>query len=112
MHQRRRTGPFEEYPEGALERALDVNLKGVVLACQVFGAEMAVAGQGSRINIGSIYGMVSPDQRIYHCRRLEGEPFFKPVSYSITKSGLLNLTRYLATYWGERNELRAGAGAG
>ncbi len=93
------TGPFETYPEVSWDKVLDVNLKGVFLCCQVFGGQMAEAGRGSIINIASIYGLVSPDQRIYEYRRRDGKPFFKPVAYSVSKSGLLNLTRYLATYW-------------
>jgi NAD(P)-dependent dehydrogenase (short-subunit alcohol dehydrogenase family) len=42
---------------------------------------------------------VSPDQKLYQYRRDEGETFYKPVAYSASKSALLNLTRYLATYW-------------
>ena len=60
---------------------------------------MAKVGGGSIINISSIYGQVSPDQRIYEYRRQRGERFFKPVAYSASKSALANLTRYLATYW-------------
>lgn len=93
-------GPFEEYPEASWDRVLDVNLKGVYLCCQVFGAAMAKAGDGSIINIASIYGVVSPDQNIYEYRRRRGEVFYKPVAYSASKSGILNLTRYLAVYWG------------
>ncbi len=93
-------GPFETYPEASLDQVIDVNLKGVVLCCQVIGGAMAAAGRGSVINICSIYGLVSPDQRLYTYRaERDGRPFFKPVAYSVTKSGLLNLTRYLATYW-------------
>jgi len=92
-------GPFEEYPEASWDRVMEVNAKGVFLACQVFGGRMARAGRGSIINIASIYGLVSPDQRIYEYRRRGGEAFFKPVAYSASKSAVLNLTRYLATYW-------------
>ncbi len=93
-------GPFETYPEESWDKVMDVNVKGVVLCCQVFGGAMAVAGRGSVINIASIYGLVSPDQRIYEYKqRAGGPPFFKPVAYSASKSALLNLTRYLATYW-------------
>ncbi|MBM4260389.1 MAG: SDR family oxidoreductase [Deltaproteobacteria bacterium] len=92
-------GPFEEYPEASWDQVLDVNLKGVFLCCQVIGGQMAQSAGGSIINIGSIYGVVSPDQRIYQYRRRSGAPFFKPVAYSASKSGLVNLTRYLATYW-------------
>jgi len=96
-------GPFEAFPESSWDRVMEVNLKGVFLTTQVIGAEMARAGRGSIINISSIYGLVSPDQRIYHYRAQRGQPFFKPVTYSVSKSGLLNLTRYLATYWAGRN---------
>lgn len=95
-------GPFEDYPEASWDKVVDVNLKGVYLCCQVFGAAMAKAGRGSVINVASIYGMVSPDQSLYEYRRQRGEVFFKPVAYSASKSGILNLTRYLAVYWGQK----------
>lgn len=95
-------GPFEAYPAESFDRVMEVNTKGVVLCCQVFGGAMAEAGGGSIINISSIYGVVSPDQRIYEYRRQGGEDFFKPVAYSVSKSSLLNLTRYLSTYWADR----------
>jgi len=96
-------GPFESYPENSWDQVMEVNAKGVFLCCQVVGGQMAEAGRGSVINICSIYGLVSPDQRIYQYRRAGGAPFFKPVAYSASKSALLNLTRYLATYWAPRN---------
>lgn len=92
-------GPFESYPEASFDQVMEVNVKGPMLCCQIIGEQMAAAGRGSIINIGSIYGLVSPRQEIYEYRAKNGEPFFKPVSYSISKSALLNLTRYLATYW-------------
>ena len=95
-------GPFETYPEESWDKVVDVNLKGVVLCCQVFGGAMAEVGRGSIISIGSIYGEVSPDQRIYQYRARDGAPFFKPAAYSATKSALVNLTRYMATYWAPR----------
>lgn len=92
-------GPFEDYPEASWDKVIDVNLKGVYLCCQVFGGAMAKVGKGSIINVASIYGVVSPDQNLYEYRRQRGETFFKPVAYSASKSGILNLTRYLAVYW-------------
>ena len=96
-------GPFEDYPEESFERVMSVNVKGAFLCCQVFGAAMAKAGAGSIVNIGSIYGILSPDQALYQYRRERGEVFFKPVAYSVSKSALMNLTRYLAVYWGSKN---------
>jgi len=94
------TGPFETYPESSWEVMMDVNLKGVFLCCQILGGQMAKTHGGSIINIASIYGILSPDQRIYEYQENE---FFKPVTYSVAKSGILNLTRYLATYWAKQN---------
>jgi len=91
-------GPFEEFPLESWNRVLDVNLTGTFLTCQVFGGYMALNGGGSVVNISSIYGILSPDQRIYEYRHSEA-PFYKPVAYSASKSGVMNLTRYLATYW-------------
>ena len=98
-------GRFEDYTESSWDRVIDVNLKGVYLCCQVFGTVMAKANKGSIINIASIYGMVSPDQSIYEYRRKRGDDFYKPVAYSASKSGVLNLTRYLAVYWA-KNKVR------
>jgi NAD(P)-dependent dehydrogenase (short-subunit alcohol dehydrogenase family) len=95
-------GPFETYPERSWDRVMAVNTKGVFLSSRTFGAAMARAGRGSIVNISSIYGMVSPDQRIYEYRRQSGAEFFKPIAYSASKATLLNMTRYLATYWASR----------
>jgi NAD(P)-dependent dehydrogenase (short-subunit alcohol dehydrogenase family) len=92
-------GPFEDYPSDSFDQVMEVNVKGTLLACQVIGARMAAAGRGSIVNVSSIYGMLSPVQELYDFRRREGGTFFKPVAYSVSKSALYNLTRYLATYW-------------
>jgi NAD(P)-dependent dehydrogenase (short-subunit alcohol dehydrogenase family) len=92
-------GPVESYPEASFDRVMDVNVKGTFLACQVIGARMAAAGRGSIVNVSSIYGMLSPVQDLYEFRRRGGDEFYKPVAYSVSKSALYNLTRYLATYW-------------
>ena len=59
--------------------------------------------KGSIINVSSIYGIVSPDQSIYDYKRKNGEIFFKPIAYSVSKSGLINMTKYLAVYWAKKN---------
>ncbi len=98
------SGPFENFPEEVFREVVDVNLTGTFLACQAVGSRMIKAEKGgSIINIGSIYGMVSPIQDIYaYKKELTGVPFIKPVAYSAAKSGIYNLTRYLATYWGKK----------
>lgn len=99
------SGPFENFPEEVFREVVEVNLTGTFLVCQAVGARMVEAGKGgSIINIGSIYGMVSPVQDIYaYKKEMTGVPFIKPVAYSAAKSGIYNLTRYLATYWGKEN---------
>jgi len=94
---------FENYSESQWDKVINVNLKGVYLCCQVFGSAMAEAREGSIINISSIYGLVSPDQSLYEYKRNQGQEFFKPAAYSASKSGVLNLTRYLSTYWAKKN---------
>jgi NAD(P)-dependent dehydrogenase (short-subunit alcohol dehydrogenase family) len=92
-------GPVESYPESSFDQVMDVNVKGTFLCCQVVGARMAAEGRGSIVNVSSVYGMLSPVQGLYEFRRRGGEEFYKPVAYSVSKSALYNLTRYLATYW-------------
>ena len=95
-------GPFEDFPVDVWRETIDVNVTGVFLCSQVFGGRMATAGRGSIVNVASIYGIIAPDQRIYEYRRRDGDAFFKPAAYAVSKSALLNLTRYLATYWAPR----------
>lgn len=95
-------GPFEHYPIASFDQVMAVNVKGTLLACQVIGSRMADEGRGSIVNVSSVYGMLSPVQELYDFRREKGEEFFKPVAYSVSKSALYNLTRYLATYWAKK----------
>lgn len=96
------SGPFEDFPVEIFREVIEVNLTGTFIVTQAAGAVMREHDvPGSIINIGSIYGMVSPVQDIYAYRAEEGRPFTKPVAYSAAKSGIYNLTRYAATYWGK-----------
>jgi len=95
-------GPFETYPLESLQNILNVNIVGTFICCQVFGNMMAKNGKGSIINISSIYGNVSPVQDIYEYKRKNGDDWYKPAPYAITKSAILNFTRYLATYWAKK----------
>jgi NAD(P)-dependent dehydrogenase (short-subunit alcohol dehydrogenase family) len=92
-------GPVESYPESSFDEVMNVNVKGTLLCCQAIGARMAAEGRGSIVNVSSVYGMLSPVQDLYEFRRRSGEEFYKPIAYSVSKSALYNLTRYLATYW-------------
>ena len=91
-------GSFEDYPLESWKQALDVNLTGMFLCCQAAVKPMLAQGKkGSIINICSTYGLVAPDQRLY--QREGKQVAYKPVYYSVTKAGVLGLTRYLAAYF-------------
>ena len=72
-----------------------------MLCAQVFGKAMECQKKGVILNIGSDYGIIAPDQRIYRKEGLaEEEQIIKPISYSVVKHGLIGMTKYLAAYWG------------
>ena len=94
---------FEKYSDSDWNKVMDVNLKGAFYCSQVIGYEMAKNMNGSIININSIYGNVSPDQRVYSHISNNEKRFYKPFVYGASKAGLSNLTKYLATYWAKEN---------
>ncbi|MCX6055501.1 MAG: SDR family oxidoreductase [Chloroflexi bacterium] len=92
---------FEDYPLKSWREGLEVNLTGSFLATQAVSRQMVTQNSGSVIFLCSTYGLCGPDQRIYE---KPGKPkTFKPVFYSVTKSGILGLTRYLAAYYAGTN---------
>jgi NAD(P)-dependent dehydrogenase (short-subunit alcohol dehydrogenase family) len=96
-------GDFETYPAEVWNREIAVCLTGSLFMCQVFGPPMAQAGKGSIVNISSELGIGAPDHRIYqNVETMDEVSVFKAVSYSVVKTGIIGLTRYLATYWGHR----------
>ena len=96
-HPRFYDNAFEDYPLSSWQDGLSVNLTGAFLASQAAARQMVKQNSGSIINMCSTYGLVGPDQRVYEER---GKPrTYKPVFYSVTKSGILGFTRYLAAYY-------------
>lgn len=91
---------LEDFPLEIWDADLRVGLTGAFLCSRVFGGEMARCGRGVILNIASDLAVIAPDQRIYREQGVpESEQPVKPVTYTVVKSGLIGLTRYLATYW-------------
>ncbi len=91
---------FENFSLDMWEKDLAVGLTGSFICSQVFGSHMAKQGSGVILNISSDLGIVGPDQRLYEVEgKLPEEQPVKPVTYSVVKTGIIGLTRYLATYW-------------
>ena len=87
---------FEEYPLAVWKKTIDINLTGVFLVAREAGRLIKATSKcGTMINISSIYGVVAPDHRIY-----EGQQFKSFPGYSASKSGVIGITKWLATWWG------------
>lgn len=89
--------PFPEFPLEDWNQILEVNVTGAFLGCQAVGRQMLDQGRGSIINLASLYGVVSPNHRLY-----PGTGIHQPVAYSVSKAGVIALTRYLGTLWADR----------
>jgi NAD(P)-dependent dehydrogenase (short-subunit alcohol dehydrogenase family) len=99
-----RTTRLENFSTERWDSELAVGLTGSYLCSKIFGGLMAEDDKGGVIlNISSDLSVISPDQRIYQQEDLERklQPV-KPITYSVIKSGLIGLTRYLATYWPDK----------
>lgn len=89
---------FECISDENWDKVVEVNLKGTFLLCQILGGYMADKGVGSIVNIPSTYSVVAPNQNLY-----KGTSLGCPAAYSASKGGIDALSRYLASYWADRN---------
>ena len=96
---------LENFPLNIWHQDIEVGLTGAFLCAKHYGYKIAQnINGGSIVNISSDLGLISPDQRLYNKPGLseEKQPV-KPVTYSVVKTGIIGLTRYLSTYWIDKN---------
>ncbi|MCB9229566.1 MAG: SDR family oxidoreductase [Deltaproteobacteria bacterium] len=94
------TGSVEGYSIEELRREIDVGLVGAFICSKIFGSRMAERKKGVLVHVASDLAIQAPDQRVYSpSGQMEDVRNFKPIGYSLVKTGMLGLNRYLATYW-------------
>jgi len=96
---------LENFPLDVWNNDVMVGLTGAFLCAKYYGYQIAQNPEGgSIVNISSDLGLIAPDQSLYSKPGLsEAQQPVKPVTYSVVKTGMIGLTRYLATYWVEKN---------
>jgi NAD(P)-dependent dehydrogenase (short-subunit alcohol dehydrogenase family) len=96
--------PFEEYSLEQWQKIMSVNLDGMFLVAQAVGKQMVEQEKGgSIIQTASIYGVMAPDQRIYENSFYMGQQINTPAVYAASKAGVIGLTKYLASYWSDKD---------
>ena len=97
---------FENYSKETLMRVIEGNTVGLAISCREACKIFTKQGYGIIVNVASIYGVVGADQRLYDGVENiynPGERFSSPVSYAISKAGVVNMTKYLASYYRDSN---------
>ena len=98
------TGKIEDYDMNQWNDEINVGITGAFICSRVFGSRMAAEGSGVIINISSDLAIRAPDQRVYSpTMSFDDIESYKPLGYSIVKTALIGMTRYLAEYWGHKN---------
>jgi NAD(P)-dependent dehydrogenase (short-subunit alcohol dehydrogenase family) len=87
---------FESIPINSWKENIDLQLNSIFICSQIVLEIMQKQQFGSIVNISSIYGVVGPDFSVY-----DGTNMTMPAAYSAIKGGLINFTRYLASYYGK-----------
>ena len=92
---------FERFSLKEWEKQIAVGLTGSMLCSKIFGSSMSKRHGGVILNIASDLSVIAPDQRLYSSSK--NKKNYKPVTYSVIKHGLIGLTKYLSTYWPDKN---------
>ncbi len=99
----KKNNKFENFSLSQWNNELSVGLTGAMLCSKIFGGEMSKNKGGVILNIASDLSVIAPNQQLYKSKNKSQNNFFKPVTYSVIKTGLIGLTRYIATYWNNKN---------
>jgi len=92
---------FENFSLEVWNKEIKVGLTGAMLCSKIIGSEMVKNKiKGNIVNIASDLSVIAPNQNIYKSKNVN---FVKPVTYSVIKHGIVGLTKYLSTYWAEKN---------
>jgi NAD(P)-dependent dehydrogenase (short-subunit alcohol dehydrogenase family) len=96
---------LENFPIEMWQKDIDVSLKGTFLCIKYYGFQISKnINGGSIVNISSDLGLIAPDQRLYQIDGLDEEKQpVKPITYSVVKTGVIGITRYVSTYWATKN---------
>lgn len=89
---------FEDVLFDSWQKNVDWQLNSYFYFTQQVSKIMIGQGNGSIVNLASVYGLVGPDFTVY-----DGTAMTMPAAYSAIKGGIINFTRYLASYLGPHN---------
>ena len=96
----KKNNKFENFSVKQWNNEISVGLTGAMLCSQIIGTYMSENKGGIILNIASDLSVIAPNQNLY---KTKGQIFFKPVTYSVIKTGIIGLTRYISTYWAKKN---------
>ena len=96
---------LENFDLNRWKRDIDISLTGSFLCSKYFGQQIIKNKKGGVIiNISSDLGLIAPNHSLYELKtKKKTIKNKKPISYSVSKSGIIGLTRYLSTYWSNKN---------
>ena len=98
-----KTNRLEDFDIKEWEKDIEVGLTGAFLCTKIIGTLMSRNSGGSIVNISSDLGIIAPNQSLYEDKYLSPiEQSVKPITYSVIKTGLIGMTRYIATYWPDK----------
>lgn len=104
-----RTTRLENFSLERWNQEIMVGLSGAFLCSKIFGSDMASRNKGVILNIASDLSVIAPNQNLYKQKDLPDHmQAVKPVTYSVIKTGMIGLTRYLSSYWADQG-VRANA---